>query len=399
MRSLTVLALLFAGSTVLGCQNEKRRTEPAAPGVTVDLSSFRPVLTTYADIAHAAYSDSLTGARALLHASNALVADARPETLEAARKAWLSAREPYGQTEVFRFYDGPIDKIELLVNTWPIDENFVEALGSNPPGIVENASAYPELSPELLTRLNGKDGETSISTGYHVIEFLLWGRDTSPQGPGARPHTDYVAGNEHATRRGRYLVLSIELLLEHLTELVNAWAPDRPGNFRATFLDLPPGQALTLALKGMGSLGGPELAGERLTVAYETKDQENEHSCFSDNTHADLIGNALGIENLCTGRYRRTDGSVLQGAGLCDAIASRDAKLAEKLETRMAASVSQLRAIPPPFDQAILGSDEAPGRQAVQRSIALLEEQTRTLAKVASVLDLRLSLATVGAQK
>jgi putative iron-regulated protein len=398
MRTLAAFALLSGNLLLFGCQNEKPRAEPAPEAKPVDLAAFLPALVTYADIAHAVYSDSLASARALLKATEALRAEPRPETFDAAQKAWIAARKPYAQSEVFRFCDGPIDKVELLVNTWPIDENYVESAGSTaPPGIVENLGAYPDLSLELLTKLNGKDGETSISTGYHVIEFLLWGRDTRPSGPGDRPYTDYVAQKSaQAARRGQYLSRSAELLIQHLGEVTDAWAPDRPGNYRSTFLALPPAQALTLALKGMGSLGGPELAGERLTVAYETKDQENEHSCFSDTTHADLLGNALGIENLCTGRYRRTDGSELAGTGLCQAIATRDPKLAEQLKQQMAASIAALGAIPAPFDQAILGSDDASGRKAVQRSIAALEGQTRTLTKVAALLDLRLSLAVVG---
>jgi putative iron-regulated protein len=159
---------------------------------------------------------------------------------------------------------------------------------------------------------------------------------------------------------------------------------------------LPARTALTLALKGMGSLSGPELAGERLTVAYETKDQENEHSCFSDTTHADLVGNALRIQNLCTGRYERADGSVLSGPGLCDAIEARDATLGQRLRADLAASVAAVRAIPPPFDQAILGNDETPSRKLVQRSIAAFEEQTKTITRVAAKLDLKMTLAVVG---
>ena len=44
-----------------------------------------------------------------------------------------------------------------------------------------------------------------------------------------------------------------------------------------------------------------ELAGARLQVAYDTKDQENEHSCFSDTTWQDNVYNAMGIQNVWRG--------------------------------------------------------------------------------------------------
>jgi putative iron-regulated protein len=223
---------------------------------------------------------------------------------------------------------------------------------------------------------------------------LLWGRDESAQGPGARPATDYQPAAQRdpvraavAQRRGQYLKVASELLVEQLEGVANAWR-DSPGSYRAGFLNLPAREALALAIKGMGSLSGAELSGERLTVAYETKDQENEHSCFSDNTDADLAGNALGIQNVCLGRYRRSDGSQIVGPGLCELLARRDPALAKALAEQTAESVRALRAIPRPFDQAMLGSDQSLGRQAIAASIGALQRQTETLTESASVLGL-----------
>src|SRR5690606_8598818 len=67
------------------------------------------VLATYADIAHAAYEDSLTTARALDAAIDRLIESPNRETLNAARKAWLAARVPYQQTEVYRFGNPVVD--------------------------------------------------------------------------------------------------------------------------------------------------------------------------------------------------------------------------------------------------------------------------------------------------
>ena len=57
-----------------------------------------------------------------------------------------------------------------------------------------------------------------------------------------------------------------------------------------------------------------------MTVAYKNRDQEEEHSCFSDSTWPDLYGNAKGIKNVWTGSYEGTD----LGPGLDDLVKAVD---------------------------------------------------------------------------
>ncbi|HEY0468001.1 MAG TPA: imelysin family protein [Polyangiaceae bacterium] len=340
-------------------------------------------LVTYADIALAGYGAALSDARALSTTIDGFVQAPSAERLQAARAAWISARRSYMQTEAYRFYGGPIDSVELLVNTWPVDENYLESEDGRT-GIVADATHYPELTPRALSALNLKEGETSVSTGYHAIEFLLWGRDRSASGPGDRSFHDYDTA-EHARRRGQYLRAAAGLLVENLASVEAAWK----GEYRAAFLARPVDQALALAVKGLGSLSGGELLGERLTVAYETRSQENEHSCFSDNTHEDLRFDAIGIQNVCLGRYA----GVVRGVGLSELVRGSSPALASELEQQVAAAVDAVGAIPAPFDQAILGDDRAPGRQAIERAIQALRQAADALAKVASTFNLRLQPA------
>jgi putative iron-regulated protein len=393
--ALCVAVGVCAATVSSACSRGKPEQKAAGSLSAAETDALRAALATYAEIAFASYSDAVGGAKVLARSVEALLAAPSVESLAAARKAWLSARHPYQQTEVFRFYDGPIDGVELRINTWPIDEGYVDGSGQTGIlGIIGDRIRYPDLTTELLATLNGKDGETSISTGYHVLEFLLWGSDRRADGPGDRSYTDYVGKpDEAAGRRSRYLRLAVELLIRDLEEVRDAWAPGAD-NYRATFSRLPPILALGLALKGMGALSGPELGGERLSVAYETKAQENEHSCFSDNTVADLADDTLGIQNVCRGEYVRANGEPpVRGPGLCAAVAARSPVLGARLRPEIAASVEKVRAIPAPFDQAILGDDTAPGRVAVQAAIACLEAQTQTLAEVAAAYDVRLSPA------
>jgi putative iron-regulated protein len=136
---------------------------------------------------------------------------------------------------------------------------------------------FPTISKALIVSLNEKGGEKNITAGFHGIEFLLWGQDLNDDGPGQRSHLDYVDGHQpHAGRRRQYLQAAAWLLVENLKTVAEEWAPDRAANYRARFLAMPPDEALTCILKGAGILSGAELAGERLTVPYETKEQEDE---------------------------------------------------------------------------------------------------------------------------
>jgi putative iron-regulated protein len=347
----------------------------------------------YAAGVHATYEAALASATALDEAIDAFVADPTDETLGAAKDAWLSARDDYGLTEAFRFYGGPIDNEESgpegLINAWPLDEAYIDSVEGDPAaGIVNDPETYPTIDAELVTSLNEQGGETNISTGWHAIEFLLWGQDLSADGPGARPVTDYTTA-ENADRRATYLTVVSDLLIEHLTGLVDAWAPDAD-NYRAEFTALDPTEALTMIITGIGELTRGELAGERMYVAYSERSQEDEHSCFSDNTTNDLIANARGIEMVLTGAYPGAD----EGPGLLDLFAAADEATATALQQALAASLTALEAIPAPFDQHLADgvSDDAPGRASVLAAIDALEAQATALVAAADTVGVTVEI-------
>jgi putative iron-regulated protein len=402
VRIATTLALV----TLLGGVASSCRQTTEAPR-ELTRAEVEPVLVQYADIAWASYSDSVTRAKDLERAVGAFVDAPSEDSLKSARDAWVEARLPYLQTEVYRFYGGPIDEVELLVNTWPLDEEYLET-SDGKAGVVRDAIKYPALSEALLAELNLKEGETSVSTGFHAIEFLLWGKDTSTEGPGTRSFTDYVSepapttlasdlrqppGAEAtvARRRGEYLKLASALLVRHLSQVAAAWRPNVANNYRSRFVELEPRAGLLSLVKGAGSLSGAELSGERLTVPYETRDQENEHSCFSDTTHIDLEYDAIGIRNVLLGRYRRLDGTELRGKSVHDLVKVSDPALAAKLERAANEGVLAARAIPVPFDRAIAGADDTPGRLGVKRAIVAFQNLTTTLDAVAANLGLAAS--------
>ena len=351
-----------------------------------ELSDARPAIDGYAAIVRAGYDDSLTTARALKTAVDAFVAAPSATTLEAAKTAWKAAREPYGQTEVFRFYDGPIDDPDTgpegRINSWPLDEVYIDYVeGNATAGIINSPAMFPAITKQVIADQNAVGAEENISSGYHAIEFLLWGQDMNPSGPGARPHTDYLLGKANHDRRGQYLKLAAELLVDDLQAVVDAWKPDAayPADFAAD-----PKEALRRILQGMGSLGGAELSGERMTVALDNRDQEDEHSCFSDNTHRDLHGNALAIQNAYLGRY-----GAIDGPGLDELVRARDPALAAELQQQLEASIAAIDAIPAPFDQAIANDAS---RAKVLAAVRALQDQTDTLVEVATLFGIQINL-------
>jgi putative iron-regulated protein len=379
------------------------------------------VIKTNANIAYAAYSDSLISATELKVVLETFVADPTDANFALAKKSWLDSREPYGQTEVYRFRQGPIDELkadgtlgqddagegpEGLINAWPLGEaiiDYVEPVvdglsGPESPAnaitdnIIANTVAYPTINADTLEGLfeHGEDGR-NVTTGYHAIEFLLWGQDlnkdlsgagTRDNTAGQRPVTDYsttvgactsgsnAATDDICTRRGQYLVTTAQLLIEQLKLVTEQWEPVSGEHYK----NFVAGGDVSLAkiLEGMGRLSFGELAGERINIALIENSQEDEHSCFSDNTHRDIFLNAKGVQNSFNAKYVRIDGEVIEGASIYDLLVVEEQhELANKLRGALEATMSAAAVIDTkaktgmPFDILIQDGIDQPNIKAV----------------------------------
>jgi putative iron-regulated protein len=346
----------------------------------------------YAAWAHRAYADCAKASRELERAASRLVAMPSAESLEAAKAAWVAGRRAYGPTEVLRFYEGPVDArdggSETQLNAWPLDESYVDYVeGAPDAGIVNDPARFPNVVETALVFANERGGEANVTLGWHAIEFLLWGQDRDPVGPGARPFTDYVAGTgRNAERRARYLLVACALLARQLGDLERAWAPGAD-NYRRRF-EADPATALRRMLTGAVVLSGFEMAGERLAVAYETRDEEQEHSCFSDTTHMDFERNQAGVEAVLRGVH---DGRTF-GPGVVAALRAEHPAIAADVDRKLVAAREALAAMPRPFDRAIRGADDAPGRRAVRAAMLALEAQAEALSIAGRALGYELPL-------
>lgn len=353
------------------------------------------VIQHYGDIVLASYSDALASAQDLKIAIKNFTQSPTEVSFQNAKNAWLDARNWYGQTEVFRFYGGPIDDQngpEGLLNAWPLDESYIDyVVGYPEAGVINNPKDYPIINAALIEQLNEQGGETNITAGYHAIEFLLWGQDITPPNqklPGQRPLTDFTT-EKNAQRRKEYLNVVADMIIGHLSELVAQWS-NNPNNYRSKFLSQNADSSLTSILQGMCSLTGGELSGERMTVALGKGDQEDEHSCFSDNTHNDIIMNQKGIENIWLGVYKRRDGSLRTGNGVYDLIKEKQPSLAQEVQEYFNESNEKISAIQAPFDYEISQSNSA-GNQRVAQAIASLQKQAIGIVKVAEYYGIRLN--------
>ncbi|MEM7678030.1 MAG: imelysin family protein, partial [Myxococcota bacterium] len=334
--------------------------DPQGPTEINDLSLLRHVLETNADIAFAAYSDAVDTAEALKAAVDALVAAPTQANLDAAKAAWLASREPYGQTEVYRFRASPIDDTDYNpangedgpegdINAWPLGEALIDYVVSGTDftadqiGVTEHSTGVVDpnsptdniisdtsitIDEALISNTATADDERDVISGYHAVEFLLWGQDLNADGnadtldsrdstPGNRPFTDYLqdtnctsgptanADGTICTRRAQFLQTATNKLLADLRSVRDAWATG--SSYRTAFttvndLDAAKGRLLEI-LTGMGTLSEGELAGERMQISLSGNSQEDEHSCFSDNTHRDIWLNAEGVSNSFRGVY------------------------------------------------------------------------------------------------
>ena len=373
------------------------------------------VLDTYADIAQAKYEDSLMTAKTLQAAVDTLIASPSAEALEAAKQAWLASRPSYQQSEVYRFGNAIVDDWEGKVNAWPLDEGLIDYVDVSYGGATDeneyavlNVVATPSftlagteidattITPELLEgALHEADGvEANVATGYHAVEFLLWGQDLNGFGPGAgqRPWTDYAQGDActggNCDRRGQYLKAATDLLVSDLEWMAAQWADD--GAARAEVMaDADAG--IVALLTGMGSLSYGEQAGERMKLGVLLNDPEEEHDCFADNTHNSHFYDALGIRNVYLGSYTRADGSVVSGPSLSSLVAEVDADLDMELRGKLDATMFEMIELKLAaekgfaYDMMLERGNEA-GEALIMGAVDALVDQTRSIERVVAVL-------------
>ncbi|MEM7521594.1 MAG: imelysin family protein [Pseudomonadota bacterium] len=388
----------------------------AAVGTSAHAQTARDVINGYADLALAKYSDSLIAAQRLEVAIEAFVADPTEASHLAAKEAWLAARVPYQQTEAYRFGNATVDAWEGKVNAWPLDEGLIDYVDAGLYGELSEENGFfraniianpvvtvggqtldtKAITPALLQDLHEIDGvEANVATGYHAIEFLLWGQDLNgtDAGAGARSHTDFDPANctnGACDRRSAYLTAASDLLLTDLEEIVAAWQTG--GDARIDLEGQSDAQGIASILTGLGSLSYGELAGERMQLGLILHDPEEEHDCFADNTHNSHYYDALGMQNVYLGRYTASDGRVVEVPSLAALVAGLDADLNAEMTGKFSATMDAMQVMKDRADNGVeaydqmIGFGNEAGNAVVQDAIDALVDQTRTIEALVATL-------------
>lgn len=463
-------------AALAACSSDDSDDDPVESGADpINIDSVRQLLNTNADIAYAAYSDALDTAQDLHDAIDTFAADRTQQNLDNAKIAWLVAREPYGQTEVYRFRLSPIDSTDYSsedgpegeINAWPLGEALIDnvvtdtsdfsagqvAVSENGAGVNSNGAVDGSVANQniigdtnitidasLLAGTLSDSDERDVITGYHAIEFMLWGQDLNDSAAGTdgsdrdeavkthgaanlanggqRPLSDFTEAT-YGDRRVQFLQVVADKLVADLTAVRDAWAPGA-SNYRAEFTTIATRadaiQKLKEILQGMGTLSIGELAGERMQIAYTTNSQEDEHSCFSDNTHRDIWLNAEGVANSYYGDYAGYDSDLdgtddettraVAGYGFDDyvadtGIASLQA-LASQLETALTETQTNYTRIDTrarggePVDVQIM-SDQRMANDPLYDTIISLNTQGNLINDVAAALNISGSVLDPGA--
>ena len=230
----------------------------------------------------------------------AFVAAPSAETLEAAKAQWLAARDDYGPTEAFRFYDGPIDDPDDRArgpDQRLADGRGLRRLRHRQPRRPASSTTRPPTRrsrPTCWWRATRRAARPTSPPAGTPSSSCCGARTRTPTGPGNRPFTDYTTA-PNAERRGHLpRPLLGDLLVDDLTAVARAVGTRRPATTARRSSPIPTRRS-PISSGASAPCSAGELAGERMGVAYETKDQEDEHSCFSDNTDADVCNNALGV--------------------------------------------------------------------------------------------------------
>jgi putative iron-regulated protein len=378
--------LVLTGSLLGGCSSDD-----IGAG-----ASRSAVVANYSANLYAAYSDAVSDEQAFQSDVSAFLADPTEDKLATARASWLASRAHYMLTEGARFYDGPIDgpiegsdsNHEALLNSWPLDEAFIDyaskdGVVNEDVGLVNMPQELPEITAEALEKANGRDDEPeNVSSGYHAVEFLLWGQALKDVGPGERPATDYVIGgpSKNPARRADYLNVAVEGIISNLKAVRDGWAPS--AHYRVGFeKDANLHDSLTHIFTGLAKFSKGELGSQRIGAAYESKHRHDQHDCFSSQTLVDYERDARGIQAMYLGNYGDQD-----GPGLDELVKAADPKLDADLKKKLQASIEAIIDIPKPFEDAIAGDDDSEGRKAIQAALTALSEQGDALGAAAAAI-------------
>ena len=397
-QGLSIAIICTMGLSVSNISSVKANQNNTIPNknsiVSLANVELRPYIEGYAELVYRNYKDSHQEAKTMEMTIAAFLDDPNEATHQKAKDAWIKARQSYLQTEAFRFYEGPIDFInsetgeegpEGRINAWPMNEAFIDYVKGKPNAGLINKPDF-DIAIEGILEKDQVTDEADVTTGWHAIEFLLWGQDFNAQSPGDRIYSDFIPDQDNNNRRRKYLQLVTAQLIKDLMFLEESWKPNS-NNYRAEFIKSDPQETIGKIFTSLATLSAFEMSSERMAVALDSGNQEDEHSCFSDTTHQDFIYNAQGIYNVYMGKYQD-----YQGLGFNQLIAKVDPNLDQQIILALNKTQKAIASMDQPFDQILASGQKSLKRQEVEIAIEALEDQAQQFVKVGNALGVKVEI-------
>jgi len=395
--------------------DQQQHRLPAKSAVTTE-----QIKTNYVEMAYAAYSDSYVTAQALQKSIQQLLASPSATTLANAKQAYKLARVPYQQSEIMRWDTditinadlakdsglSSVDDWEGQVNAWPLDEQAIDYVDGNKNAGIINQKGGEKITAEYLIEQNGVGGEANVTTGFHAIEFLLWGQDLNgtKAGAGARSVNDFqtdasgLCSASNCDRRRDYLDAATQLLVDDLLAMQQEWSPaatKTTGTLANNFLNSD--DAIRYILFAMKSMATDELASARMNEGLAGVDPEQEHDCFSDLSHVAIYHNFQSVRNAFYGGYQGPDGNVVEGASIADLINQKNRALFNEFDAAFDRIEQSMFAVlaageqsknPIRFDQIIGQSEDAKEKKAALDAVYELVSLSISFDKLETLLSI-----------
>jgi len=314
--NLKLVALLMILVTISSC--DKEATEDKVSYLeNISNIGTNVIAVTYAELASEA-SD-------LFDATVALQASQTASNLDIARNAWRDTREPWEKSEGFLF--GPVDTkgIDPAIDSWPVNVIDLDAVLASTDALTD---AYIEV----------QIGELK---GFHTIEYLLWGAT------GDKQIGDFTA------REFEYLAAVTENLKTKTSVLSTSWATTGD-NFVKNLTKAGTSESIYISEKaaleelvgGMIAIAD-EVANGKINDPLTQQDLQLEESQFSHNSKNDFANNIRSIRNVYNGNYNSV------GKGIYDVVKTKNAGLADQLNSEIDAAITAIEDIPGTFSSAV----------------------------------------------
>lgn len=379
-----VLALVALGvNSSAGCKQEE---DPYA-------KSVERAMANYADMAWESHFDAGADADALAQSVVDFTANPDAQSFNFIQVQWGVARESWGFMEGFNIPDGPLQESHRYINASNLDRSYIDFVSNDlSAGLVNDVDGYPSLTKMLLVDLHQIEGNDKVTTGFHAIEFLLWGEDYDAESDGKRDWRNFLDNGEgtaqNQDRRLAYLTFATELLVEDIKGARNEWREDE-GEYRSQFLAMEQNEQVRLVLTGMYRLG-QDMENRRLELPLMQMDIHADDSTFSDLSNDDLYYGANALQGIYLGRYDEDlidDQTPEDGPGLHELVRSKATPIDERFRNELAELVAAMDVLRQgdPLEVAVLSDIGSAERTAADDALAKLRQVNMTLLEIATL--------------